>query len=263
MPSNYVDTPRYPITITFQHTKLRAAIASPQKRKYLRIYFDLKFKIFKQPCGPCPFFSPQYSTPVAVIFFCCNLTRTGTTTSAFIRILPRPVRRRPPLISQSNHEPRRSISSPQTRSYSTTLIYYVQSLPVCPGFTSHPILDSMKFAREFRTALVNEGYPAHWVNAAIPYGQLKKSIKKVASARFWIFRANPHYQVARRPRSSDPNLLFLSPWSGVLLWTRLCQKTLESTWRSSLGSSVALRPMKSVRAAVYLLAKSKFVLQNA
>jgi len=39
----------------------------------------------------------------------------------------------------------------------------------------------MKFAREFRTALVNEGYPAHWVNAAIPYGQLKKSIKKVAS----------------------------------------------------------------------------------
>lgn len=39
----------------------------------------------------------------------------------------------------------------------------------------------MKFAREFRTALVNEGYPARWVNAAIPYGQLKKSIKKVAS----------------------------------------------------------------------------------
>lgn len=39
----------------------------------------------------------------------------------------------------------------------------------------------MKFAHEFKEALVKEGFPRHWVESAIPYGQLKKCIKKVES----------------------------------------------------------------------------------
>ncbi len=38
----------------------------------------------------------------------------------------------------------------------------------------------MKFAHEFQAALIREGYPSHWVESAVPYGQLKKCIKKVA-----------------------------------------------------------------------------------
>ena len=37
----------------------------------------------------------------------------------------------------------------------------------------------MKFAHEFNEALLREGYPAHWVQSAVPYGPLKKVIKKV------------------------------------------------------------------------------------
>ncbi len=37
----------------------------------------------------------------------------------------------------------------------------------------------MKFAHELKEALQREGFPAHWVESAIPYGQLKKCIKKV------------------------------------------------------------------------------------
>ncbi|KAL8405053.1 hypothetical protein RB594_009804 [Gaeumannomyces avenae] len=37
----------------------------------------------------------------------------------------------------------------------------------------------MKFAREFREALRRENYPPRWVDSAIPYGQLKKCLKKV------------------------------------------------------------------------------------
>ena len=37
----------------------------------------------------------------------------------------------------------------------------------------------MKFAHEFSAALIREGYPPHWVESAVPYGQLKKIIKKV------------------------------------------------------------------------------------
>jgi E3 ubiquitin-protein ligase BAH len=37
----------------------------------------------------------------------------------------------------------------------------------------------MKFAHEFKEALEREGFPSHWVESAIPYGQLKKCIKKV------------------------------------------------------------------------------------
>jgi hypothetical protein len=40
----------------------------------------------------------------------------------------------------------------------------------------------MKFAREFREALANEGFPAHWVQHAVPYGELKKCLKKVRTA---------------------------------------------------------------------------------
>ncbi len=37
----------------------------------------------------------------------------------------------------------------------------------------------MKFAHELKEALRREGFPRHWVESAIPYGLLKKSIKKV------------------------------------------------------------------------------------
>jgi|SRR2546421_11081561 hypothetical protein len=37
----------------------------------------------------------------------------------------------------------------------------------------------MKFAHNFKEALRREGFPAYWVESAIPYSQLKKSIKKV------------------------------------------------------------------------------------
>ncbi|ROT37925.1 RING-14 protein [Sodiomyces alkalinus F11] len=37
----------------------------------------------------------------------------------------------------------------------------------------------MKFAHDFREELSSEDFPLHWVNSAIPYGQLKKVLKKV------------------------------------------------------------------------------------
>ncbi|KXJ90668.1 RING-14 protein [Microdochium bolleyi] len=37
----------------------------------------------------------------------------------------------------------------------------------------------MKFAQEFRRILQTEGFPQKWVDSAIPYGQLKKCLKKV------------------------------------------------------------------------------------
>jgi len=39
----------------------------------------------------------------------------------------------------------------------------------------------MKFAHEFREALETEGFPARWVQHAVPYGELKKCLKKVQS----------------------------------------------------------------------------------
>ncbi|KAK5995806.1 putative RING finger protein C6B12.07c [Cladobotryum mycophilum] len=37
----------------------------------------------------------------------------------------------------------------------------------------------MKFARDFKESLASQGFPPHWVALAIPYGQLKKCLKKV------------------------------------------------------------------------------------
>ena len=37
----------------------------------------------------------------------------------------------------------------------------------------------MKFAHEYESALISEGFPNHWVLSAIAYRQLKKCIKKV------------------------------------------------------------------------------------
>ncbi|KAL2751964.1 hypothetical protein ACRALDRAFT_2030603 [Sodiomyces alcalophilus JCM 7366] len=37
----------------------------------------------------------------------------------------------------------------------------------------------MKFAHDFREVLSSEDFPLHWVNSAIPYGKLKKVLKKV------------------------------------------------------------------------------------
>ncbi|KAI0881006.1 SPX domain-containing protein [Annulohypoxylon maeteangense] len=39
----------------------------------------------------------------------------------------------------------------------------------------------MKFAQEFRKSLQQEGFPQKWVNSAVPYGQLKKCLKKVTN----------------------------------------------------------------------------------
>ncbi|KAI1478597.1 hypothetical protein K445DRAFT_25602 [Daldinia sp. EC12] len=39
----------------------------------------------------------------------------------------------------------------------------------------------MKFAQEFRKALQREGFPEKWVHSAVPYGQLKKCLKKVTN----------------------------------------------------------------------------------
>ncbi|KAI1452976.1 SPX domain-containing protein [Annulohypoxylon moriforme] len=39
----------------------------------------------------------------------------------------------------------------------------------------------MKFAQEFRKSLQQEGFPQRWVNSAVPYGQLKKCLKKVTN----------------------------------------------------------------------------------
>lgn len=47
------------------------------------------------------------------------------------------------------------------------------------GLVLAPQLSTMKFAHEFKDALEREGFPSHWVESAIPYGQLKKCIKKV------------------------------------------------------------------------------------
>ncbi|KJZ70400.1 hypothetical protein HIM_10204 [Hirsutella minnesotensis 3608] len=37
----------------------------------------------------------------------------------------------------------------------------------------------MKFAHDFKDTLASQGFPPHWVRQAIPYGQLKKCLKKV------------------------------------------------------------------------------------
>lgn len=39
----------------------------------------------------------------------------------------------------------------------------------------------MKFAQEFKKALQEEGFPDKWVESAIPYGQLKKCLKRVTN----------------------------------------------------------------------------------
>ncbi|QSZ31978.1 hypothetical protein DSL72_001547 [Monilinia vaccinii-corymbosi] len=39
----------------------------------------------------------------------------------------------------------------------------------------------MKFAKEFKDALAREEFPPRWVDSAIPYGLLKKSLKKIAT----------------------------------------------------------------------------------
>lgn len=39
--------------------------------------------------------------------------------------------------------------------------------------------ETSRFAHEFQEALLREGFPSHWVESAVPYGLLKKVIKKV------------------------------------------------------------------------------------
>lgn len=39
----------------------------------------------------------------------------------------------------------------------------------------------MKFAHDFKDRLSSDEFPPSWVEAALPYGRLKKSIKKVQS----------------------------------------------------------------------------------
>ena len=54
---------------------------------------------------------------------------------------------------------------------------------VSPGtYLYHLVTSSnMKFAHEFNSALIKEGFPPHWVESAVPYRQLKKCIKNVES----------------------------------------------------------------------------------
>jgi E3 ubiquitin-protein ligase BAH len=42
------------------------------------------------------------------------------------------------------------------------------------------INNKMKFAHALKEALEKDGYPENWVAAAVPYGQLKKCLKKVS-----------------------------------------------------------------------------------
>ena len=37
----------------------------------------------------------------------------------------------------------------------------------------------MKFGRRFKAELLEQGFPQHWVESAIPYSQLKKVINKI------------------------------------------------------------------------------------
>lgn len=37
----------------------------------------------------------------------------------------------------------------------------------------------MKFARRFKAELIEQGFPQHWVDSAVPYSQLKKVINKI------------------------------------------------------------------------------------
>ena len=60
----------------------------------------------------------------------------------------------------------------------------------------------MKFAREFREALANEGFPARWVQHAVPYGELKKCLKKV---RGFMPRS-------REDRMAHIRILYLVPY---------------------------------------------------
>jgi E3 ubiquitin-protein ligase BAH len=91
----------------------------------------------------------------------------------------------------------------------------------------------MKFAHEFKAALVREGFPAHWVESAVPYSKLKKVIKKVTaelgnlgldSTTLGQFIANPDQETLSTRRGSGvafqynldgkyPNLSCLKPGS--------------------------------------------------
>lgn len=37
----------------------------------------------------------------------------------------------------------------------------------------------MKFAHRYKAELLEQGFPKHWVDSAVPYGELKKVIKKI------------------------------------------------------------------------------------
>lgn len=37
----------------------------------------------------------------------------------------------------------------------------------------------MKFGHRFKTELLEQGFPQHWVDSAVPYSQLKKVINKI------------------------------------------------------------------------------------
>ena len=37
----------------------------------------------------------------------------------------------------------------------------------------------MKFAHRFKDELLEQGFPQHWVDSAVPYSQLKKVINKI------------------------------------------------------------------------------------
>ncbi|KAI1262034.1 RING-14 protein [Xylariaceae sp. FL1019] len=66
----------------------------------------------------------------------------------------------------------------------------------------------MKFAQEFRKALQREEFPQKWVDCAIPYGQLKKCLKKVTNELQELGLGKDTLAGLAESRRSDSDLRF-------------------------------------------------------
>jgi E3 ubiquitin-protein ligase BAH len=93
----------------------------------------------------------------------------------------------------------------------------------------------MKFAHEFKAALVKEGFPIYWVESAVPYSQLKKILKKVSKelqqigldpATLALFVPNPESQHERRGsvEGAAYQYIFEGMWFLPMLISFLCME---------------------------------------
>jgi E3 ubiquitin-protein ligase BAH len=71
----------------------------------------------------------------------------------------------------------------------------------------------MKFAHELKEALRREGFPPYWIESAVPYGLLKKTIKKV-EAELKGFGLDAETLRCLAPPSSGSNLQTACQGSG-------------------------------------------------